>query len=120
MVIPASRRVGRQKVGTRPPCSRSIPSKNSIVRQSVSQRHRRLPAERLPRPRDVRLPLARIIGRQWTEHHLRGGAGEFQHQFGQLPHGELGGVAKIDRARHVVGGVHEAHEAIDQVAHIAE
>jgi len=47
-------------------------------------------------------------------------AGDGFHLLGQLNHGELAGVAEVDRAGEVVRHVHQTHKAFDQVVHIAK
>ena len=71
---------------------------------------------------------AQMSGRRWRGSScgrglctsLELGAGERQHLLRQLQHGELAGVAEVDRAGDVVGRVHQAHEALDQVVDVAE
>ena len=47
-------------------------------------------------------------------------ARQLEHGLSQLEHGELAGIAEIDRACDVVFGIHQADEAVDQVGDIAE
>ena len=75
---------------------------------------------------DVGLALQGVVGRQGPEHQPGRGAGECDHFFGQLPNGEFVGVAQVDGAGEAgatvgcAGGVHEAHEAFNEVVHITK
>ena len=88
--------------------------------QPLPQRDVRLPAELLARERDIRLTLARIVGRQRSVHELRARARQVEDRLGQFDHGELAGIAEVDRAGEPLGRLHQAQEALDRVVHVAE
>ena len=50
----------------------------------------------------------------------RAGAGEVDHLFGQFAHAEFDRVAEVHGAKKFIGAVHQADEAVDHVAHVAE
>jgi hypothetical protein len=58
--------------------------------------------------------------RQWQVNDVRWQAGQVDYRLGQLPDGELGRIADVDRARHLVRTVHQADQSADEIVDVAE
>src|SRR5947209_8766348 len=80
--------------------------------------HLRLPAQQLPRPRDVWLADLRVVLRQRLEYQLALRAAKGQDLAGELQDRHLAGVAEVDRL--VELGKQQPVDALDQVADVAE
>ena len=79
--------------------------------QSILQGNLRLPAQLLAGQRNVRLPLARIVGRQRLGDEGRFRSRHVDDHLGEPADGELAGIAEIDRAGDVVAAFHQGHSA---------
>src|SRR5829696_7897333 len=78
----------------------------------------RLPAELLPRERDVGLADLRVVGRKRLVDDLRARAGDLDHLLGELEQRELVRVADVHRE--VQPRLRESDDAVDQIRHEAE
>src|SRR6516225_3929016 len=64
--------------------------------------------------------LARIILRARSVYDARARSGELDYQRCQFENGKFFRVADVDRSGHVIGAIHQANEAIDQIIDITE
>src|SRR5512146_2033317 len=94
------------------------PERRQRTAQAFVERDLGLPAEELPRARDVGLPHLRVVDRQGLEHDLARRPGGREDSLGQLEDGVLAGVADVDRQ--VLAGLGEQDQAPDQVVDVAE
>jgi len=88
--------------------------------QPLPQRDPGLPAKLLASQSNIRLALARVVSGQRPIDEIRTGSGQVADRFGQFDHGELARVTEVQRAGETLGAVHQAHETLDQVVHVAE
>ena len=88
--------------------------------QPLLERRARRPSQHVARLGDVGLALARIVGRQRPAHDLGARSRHVDHDLGELADRELGGIADVDGAGDVVGGLHQADDAVDEIVDIAE
>src|SRR5437588_204845 len=86
--------------------------------QSFPQRNGRLPAEQLLGQGDVGLPLGGVVDRERFVDDLAGRTGELHDDVGQLPDGELVGVADVHGTD--VVGVEQPEQAPDLIVDVAE
>jgi hypothetical protein len=64
--------------------------------------------------------LARIILRARSVYDARARSGELDHQRCQFENGKFFRIADIDWSGHVIGAIHQANEAVDQIIDIAK
>ncbi len=88
--------------------------------QALLQRNARPPSHHFSGKANVGLALLGVVGRQGLVDEFGLRACERRDGVGELNHGELAGVAEVDRASEVFGLVHQAHEAFDEVVHITK
>src|SRR3990167_3610475 len=86
--------------------------------EPVLHRDGRLPAQKLPRPGDVRLPHLRVVHRQGREDDFAPGAGQPENGLGQIEERHLPRVADVDRL--VDGRPHEPPDPVHQVRDVGE
>src|SRR5204863_716901 len=86
--------------------------------QALLERHARLPAEGLARPRDVRPADLRIIRRQGAMLDPAPASRQGEHALGKLPDRELVRVADVRGLRRPA--MEETDDPLDQVVHVAE
>ena len=80
-----------------------------------------MPAKVLFGARDVRAALLGIVLRQRATLDRQAGLDAVAHQFRELQHGELDGIAQVMRFVAVVSCVvHQFYEAVNQVVYVAE
>src|SRR3989344_4230558 len=78
------------------------------------------PTEPVPRQRNVRLPLQRVVARERFLHDLRLRADERDYFLRQIEDREFARITQVNGPCEVIGATHEADEALDHVVHIAE
>ncbi len=88
--------------------------------EAVAQGDLGLPAQDGLGQANIGLALAGVVLGQGLVHQGRTGTGEVADGLGEFDHGEFARVPEVDGASKVVGAVHQAHEALDEVVHVAE
>ena len=88
--------------------------------EAVAQGDLGLPAQDGLGQADVGPALTGIVLGQGLMHQGRTGPGKVADGLGEFDHGEFTRVSEVDGAGKVVGAVHQAHEARDEVVHVAE
>src|SRR6516164_6261340 len=90
------------------------------LNEPVAQRDLRRPFEQIMSSGNIWATLARIILRARSVHDARAGSGELDHYRSQFENGKFFRVADIDRSGHVIGAIHQANEAIDQIVDVTK
>src|SRR5438132_12377603 len=93
------------------------PERSDHPPQPVLEPHLGLPAEDLLRPRDVGLPLLRVVYRQGLEDDLALRAGHPEHGLGEFEQRELIGIAEVHGQ--MLAAFREEDETLDQVVDVA-
>ena len=88
--------------------------------EALPQRDLRCLFEQIMSFGNIWATLARIILRARSAYDARAGSGELDCQGSQFENGKFFRIADIDRSSHVIGAIHQANEAVDQIIDIAK